>query len=253
MHPTRLALLALPALLPAVAAAQSPGGRPDKPPVTAGVGAIFPTTPYKGVKTPPATAVPFVNLNLGRFFLQGVTAGYRLTSHPQASTAAIVQPRFQSYNSNDSDYLEGMGDRNRTAEAGLSFSSRLGRFGFDAGVVSDLLDVHGGQEANAALAVRFGGPVVTVAPGVGVNWQSAELVDYYYGVRPQEARADRPAYAGSAAVNRYARLLVRYRFAKRWGVLGLAKVTRLDNAIYDSPLVNQRHVGSGVLAVTYSF
>lgn len=241
------------ALLAPAALAQAPGGGSGKPPVTVGMGAVFPTTPYKGVRTPPATAVPFVNLNLGRFFLQGVTAGYRLTAHPLASTAVVAQPRFQSYSSGDSDYLAGMGNRNRTAEAGLTFSSRWGRWQFSSRAVSDVLGVHEGQEVDAGLSVQFGGPGVTVAPGVGVSWQSAPLVDYYYGVRTGEARPDRPAYDGSAATNQYARLLVRYRFARRWAVLALGKVTRLDDAIHDSPLVNRRHVGSGVFALTYSF
>ncbi len=40
-----------------------------------------------------------------------------------------------------------------------------------------------------------------ILPSVGVVWQSSNMVDYYVGVTPEEARPGRPVFIGHSAVN----------------------------------------------------
>ena len=253
MKRARRAVAATATVLVAVAeASAAQSGRP-RPPVTVGAAVVASPSPYAGIDDPPLTAVPFVNFELGRFYLRGLEAGYRLWQRGPLSVAAVVQPRFQSYQAGDSPALAGMADRRRTAEGGARASVRLGRFEAGVRAVTDLLGRHGGQEITADVGWRLGGRQLSLSPSVGVIWESADFVDYYYGVRPGEATADRPAFEGDAATNRFVALAGRYRLTKRLGLFALVRHTWLDDTITDSPIVDSDTNYSGVLAVTYAF
>src|SRR5512140_3154130 len=45
-----------------------------------------------------------------------------------------------------------------------------------------------------------------LVPAIGIRWDNDLRVDYYYGVRQEEATADRPAYAGRKTSVEMARL-----------------------------------------------
>jgi len=252
LRPPLLAMLA-PALLPLVPTPATAQPARPRPPVTVGAAVVASPSPYAGVDEQPLTAVPFLNLELGRFYLRGLEAGYRLGERGPLSVAAVVQPRFQSYHGSDSPALAGMADRRRTAEGGLRARLRTGRFEAGLRAVGDLLGRHGGQEVTADVGVRLGGPDLTLSPSAGVTWQSADFVDYYYGVRDGEARPGRPAYTGEAATNRFVGASARLRLAKRWGVFALVRHTWLDDPITASPIVDSDTDSSGVLAVTFAF
>lgn len=234
--------------LAAGAAAQPPG----RPPVTAGLGVVASPSPYAGVDEPALTPVPFVNLELGRFYLRGIEAGLRLWDTDRLSLAVVVQPRFQSYDHGDSPDLAGMEARERTAEGGLRGRLQAGRYHAGLRAVTDLLGRHRGEEITADVGARLGGPRLGLSPSAGVTWESADFVDYYYGVRPAEARPDRPAYEGRAAANPFVGAGARLRLGGQWGLFAYVRHTWLDDAVTDSPIVDRDTVYSGVLAVTYA-
>ena len=247
--PRSAAVLAAALLMPGAALAPPPDQRP---PVTLGLAAVSSPSPYAGVDERPVTVVPFANFEAGRFYLRGLEAGYRLAEGEAFSAAAILQPRFQSYSPGDSPALDGMEARRRTAEGGLRAGVRLGRWKVGLRGVSDLLGRHDGQTVTFDAGVRLGGPRLGVTPSAGLQWQSANFVDYYYGVRASEARPDRPAYTGQAAFNPFLGASVRWRLGGRWGVFALARHAWLDSAITDSPIVDRGTDNSGVLALTYA-
>jgi len=247
----RLALLLAAGLAGAPAAGAQPA-RP-RPPVTAGLGVVAAPSPYAGVDAPDLTPVPFLNLELGRFYLRGVEAGYRLTQAGPLSLAAVVQPRLRNLHAGDSPALAGMETRRRTAEGGLRARLRAGRWHAGLRAVTDLLGRHDGQVVTAEAGVRLGGRRLSLSPTAGVEWQSTAFVDYYYGVRPAEARPGRPAYAPGSAANPFVGAAARMRLGGSWGLFGYLRHTWLDRAVTDSPIVDRSVVYSGVLAVTYAW
>ena len=84
-----------------------------------------------------------------------------------------------------------------------------------------------------------------MTPSLGVEWQNARLVDYYYGVRDSETGTDRPAYAGRDTVNVSAGLGSIYRLNRDWWLLGGLYVVRFGDGIGDSPIV--KHDGSALV------
>ncbi|SCY40685.1 MipA/OmpV family protein [Thiohalorhabdus denitrificans] len=242
-----ITLLALAA--PALCAAQGP---PGQPPVMVGMGVVASPSPYAGVSSN-LTPVPVVNLDLGRFKLRGIQAQYRLWGDRDFRLEAVARPRFQSFRAEDSPALAGMETRRRTAEAGLQLTRRLGPWRLRAQGVTDLLGRHDGQEVSVEVTYRLGGRRLSVSPGAGMEWASGPFVDYYYGVRPEEARAGRPAYTGTAAWNPYVALVGRARLTGRWGLFAYLRHSWLDDAITDSPIVDRSTSYSGILAISYAF
>ena len=242
-------------LAPGWAGAEQPGQGPParNAPVTTGAAIVASPSPYSGVSSN-LTPVPLLNLERGRFSLRGIQARYRLWQKSHGTLSAVVQPRLQSYDENDSPALAGMDSRRWTVEGGLRYSLQAGAWGFDLQGLTDLLGRHDGHEVTAGLDYRLVAlSRFQLSPGAGVVWQSAALVDYYYGVRPDEARPGRPAFAGKAALSPYASLVGRLRLVGRWGLLAYARHTWLDDAITDSPIVARDTSYSGVLAITYAF
>ncbi len=106
----------------------------------------------------------------------------------------------------------------------------------------DILNANRGDAASLRLSKNFNmNEDLRLTPSIGVEWQNSERVDYYYGVRPGEALAFRPAYAGTAAVNASAGLAGAYRLSRSWSLLGGVFTTRYGSGIVDSPIVTRRY------------
>ena len=221
-----------------------------RPPLTLGLGVVASPAPYAGVEDQSLTPVPFINMEGDRFYFRGLQAGYRFWKPDSITLSAILQPRLQSYTADDSDALAGMADRKRTLEGGLRLNWRKGPFQAELRTLTDLLDRHGGHSVTADTGLRLAGAGLSVTPAVGVTWQSRDFVGYYYGVRPGEARATRPPYSGTAALNPFIGTTIRYQLAGRWGLFTFLRHTWLDSAITDSPLVDTNTDISGGFAVT---
>jgi outer membrane protein len=80
-----------------------------------------------------------------------------------------------------------------------------------------------------------------ITPSFGATWDDAKRVDYYYGVRPEEALPDRPAYSGRDTTNLNAGLAGAFLLPRSWSLLGGVFTTRYGDGIVDSPIVTRRY------------
>jgi outer membrane protein len=99
----------------------------------------------------------------------------------------------------------------------------------------------------------FGRGRAGLFPSLGVIWQDADFVDYYAGVRPQEARSGRPAFEGSSVLNLGAGLRGYFKMTDRVRVVGLVRAERLDSDYEKSPIIDSRWGYFGLLALAYAF
>ncbi len=249
----RLCLLAAVTALALPAAAQGPPQ--DDFRWSLGAGVISSPRPYEGASNE-TRAIPLLELSYKRFYLQGIRAGYRLVDGDRVDVDLRVRAQFGGYEPSDSPKLAGMEERRETAEAGVAVEIGLGgRWGLELTAFADVLGRYGGGQASADLGWgnvwgrgRFG-----LFPSVGLVWQSSELIDYYAGVRPEEARPDRPAFEGRSALNLDAGVTGFWRVAPRWRVTAVAQLQRLANEFEDSPIVDRRWGYFGLLGLTYEF
>lgn len=246
-------LLALALVLAVPAAAQGP------PPQTGlrwslGLGAVSSPKPYKGADAD-IMPIPFLELSYKRFYFQGIRFGYKLVDGAELDLDVRGRYRFAGYSPDDSPYLAGMAERQGTVDGGLALEWRRGRFGVAASVFADLLGRSNGVETgvDVSWAQPFADRKLLVTPSVGLEWQGAGLVDYYYGVRPEEALPGRPAYEGEAMLTTRAALSLLWRASARVAVIALVRADRLDDDVRDSPIVDQSRAVFAMAGFTYRF
>ncbi|HYG61322.1 MAG TPA: MipA/OmpV family protein [Thermoanaerobaculia bacterium] len=234
------------------AVAQPPS---DRPQFALGIAAISSPEPYEGADAD-ILVVPAVSFSYKRFYFRGIVAGYRLWESGELSADLIARARarFGGYDEDDSPALEGMESRRKSADGGIELQWERERLlGVRLTPTTDLLDRSGGQQVTLDVYSpwRFG--PVRVEPGVGVEWQSEDLVNYYYGVRPEEARPGRPAFEPGSAVNLTAGVFVFTPVSRRLLLQTFLRYERLDSDIEESPIVDEGGALTAFAALSYAF
>lgn len=222
--------------------------------------------PYKGkdAEVYPYPAAVFV---YDRFYFAIDTAGCRLlanqrTENPAPGTTllyldAIAKWRSDGYDSADSDALRGMHDRHETVDAGGEFGV-AGDWGSVAtSLVTDITDQHNGQEFQVKYGKQFENAFdikgLKITPSAGLAWQNHNLVNYYYGVRPDEVRTGRPAYKPGEAVNWLTGIDGTYQLGDRWTLFAGITIFWLDDEIRNSPIVSKDYAISFIGGAMYKF
>ncbi|NTV29282.1 MAG: MipA/OmpV family protein [Candidatus Omnitrophica bacterium] len=219
-----------------------------------GVGVLTSTSPYHGVGTRVMT-LPLVVWDHKGFYIKGEEFGYRLYKEKPLKVSVMVSPRLMGYHSSDSDALQGMEDREMSLDAGVraEWAGPWPGGVLSAKVVSDVLSRSRGQEAELRLAEELKGEIWHFTPAVGVRVQSSRLTDYYYGVRAEEVRADRPEYRPGAAVNYFAEAMLSCGVARNWIMVIKGGAMSPDSCIRRSPIVERDVFLTGLAAVVRRF
>ncbi len=220
--------------------------------VFVGGGAVISSKPYDGVDSK-VYPIPMFGYEGERLYLRGISGGYRLFKHGGWSIGPMVRPRFEGYEADDSDALRGMDDRDLTLDGGVNLEARTKWGLFGAMFLTDVLGEHDGQEFEASYTVLFPYAGFTFIPSVALRWRSDDLVDYYYGVKRNEARAGRPAYTPSDTLDPVIRLAVRRELTDHWGLLLGFQYEWLSEEISDSPIVDDDTAFSVLVGATYTF
>jgi outer membrane protein len=230
-----------------------PAGGPP-PGWGAGVAVLAANSPYRD-SNPLVLPIPMVTYVGDRFSWMGPRASWRLGRVAGVRVSAVATYQFAgAFSRGDSDYFDGMRDPKGTLEGGLEIQSRLpGGLRGQASVKSDLLGIHNGQEAAMTLSRGWTVGAWTISPGLGLTSLSGNMVRYYFGVRPGEARPDRPAYSPGATVNGGPRLTLNWQLNERVGVFSLCSVDFLGDEITGSPLVEEEKIFSTLTALVYRF
>lgn len=217
-----------------------------------GAGAVYSNGLYEGADDE-FIGAPFIYLEKGQFFIKVRTAGYRLYQDELLALDVIGQWRFDGYDEDDSDFLEGMDDREMTIDGGAALTVFDGWGQTTVSYVGDMLSRHSGQELSINYSKTFTCGKWSITPGVGVRYFSSSLGDYYYGVQPDEAIAGRPAYDVHDTWNPYVGTLVGYQFNEQWSVRTSARYTMLDDDIEDSSIVEDGYDLLMMFGVVYNF
>lgn len=148
----------------------------------------------------------------------------------------------------------GILDRDPSVDAGLNLTWRLEPLVLGASWLGDALGRSHGQTAN----LRLSWPIRlserwTTTPGVAVEWQDGDMVDYYYGVTAAETVGGAPLYTGTGATNLRAGWALGYKLSRQWRLSGGVSYTHLGTGLADSPLVSQPDNLLVYAAVSWSF
>lgn len=217
-----------------------------------GIGVAAQSPPQQGIDTQ-VVVLPFPSYEGEHLSLGFGTIGYALTSSERFRFAVEGQLRFDGYDPDESQALAGLEERDATLDAGFSFTA-MNDWGIASfKVMADALGVHKGYEISASYQYPMQFKHWTLIPSIGLNFPSAELVEYYYGVRPTEVIDGRPAYSGKSVVNVTVGLSVMYALASNWEIVGGAEYTRLGEGITDSPIIAEDSEVIAYTALVYRF
>lgn len=189
-----------------------------------------------------------------RVFLQSNRLGLKLDETPDRRFELFLGYRFEGFPYDRIPAsLAGMDKRGPGADLGLSYQHRgaggtlFGEILHDAGGGSNGTEMRAGYSYDWALGDLQLKPQITLAA------RSANLNNYYYGVRPSEATAARPAYEPGSGVNTELGLSALYRLSERWRLIGGVSATRWASGVRASPIVENRTQLAGLVGLAYNF
>jgi len=254
MRPTLLALAAA-ALFVSLPAHAQQGGPEDPRGWSAGIGAAWSPSAYRSYRNR-AWPVPTFAYEGERFFVRGPGVGYRLVDGNGFDLNAVVSLHPQRYRAKDARdaQLRQLDDRDFSAVAGLDARWR-GPWGtVGASLKTDVTGHGGGLVGDLNYAYPLPSGRVTWIPIVGVEYASADMNDYYYGIDAREAaRSGLDRYQAGSSLSPYVSISARIQVTPRWTATVGVRALRLDGEVTDSPMVG-RSTATGYLAsLNYDF
>ena len=219
-----------------------------------GAGVIGRSSPYVGSDTTVLQPIPAITYNGERLQWLGPTVQYGLVGTGWWRLAASASYRIGVYEEDDSPALSGLGDRDSTLMAGLGF-----RFDIPGGVKlllryeHDVLDRIGGGAATARISKGFQAGWLRIAPQLQVNWLSADLTNYDFGVPPSAATPARPAYSTGSSISYEAGFASFIELTEEWRIILSLSAEFLPDEVEASPIVAEDRVVKGFAAITYVF
>lgn len=219
-----------------------------------GLGVISSPRPYVDADNE-TQVIPLVELSYKRFYIRGISTGFHLVDSDTFELDLEARVQFAGLEEDDSPFLEGMEDRDETVELGIVASRSFGQWELQGSVHADALGRSDGVSARVTLGWSkiFGRGKAGIFPSVGLVWQNGDLIDYYAGVRPEEARPGRPAYTADSAINAEAGVRYFYRFTPRVSALVLIQGEHLAGEFEDSPIIEDSWGYFALAGLTYTF
>ncbi|TCV92891.1 outer membrane protein [Luteibacter rhizovicinus] len=257
---SHLGLLILAGALPQLSHADEPvplsqKQKEDAPHWGLGVGIAAQQQPYRGVGSK-VTPFPLVTYQSKWISLFGNTLSLKA---PKFSDNFSVSLRASfalgdGYKASDSSYLQGMRRRNGSIWIGPAANWHNDWFDMAVSWSADASGESKGQQAAVSFQKDFTiSPLFQITPYLGATWLDKKYVDYYYGVRPEEVRANRAAYVGGSTVNTRAGVRVGYKLSEHQHLIFDVGATMLGSKIKDSPLVDSSSVPTVAFGYFYAF
>ena len=240
---TKLKLLALGVLIATSAGVAHAEGKFS---LGAGVGVV--EHPYKDYDTD-VYPVPVINYEGDNFWFRGLGGGYYPVSYTHLTLPTIASDVYKRQHQ-----MRHLDDRKSTMMAGLSYA-HFTQYGYlRTTLAGDTLDNSNGIVWDMAWLYRYTNGGLTVTPGIGVQWNSENQNEYYYGVsRKESARSGLRGYNPNDSWSPYLELSASYNFLGDWSVYGTARYTRLSDEVTDSPMVDKSWTGLISTGITYKF
>jgi outer membrane protein len=219
-----------------------------------GVGVIFRSSPYRDYNGTVSQVIPAITYNGDRLQIFGPKVVLGLAGSGKLRLAAIGRYRIGVYDEEDSDFLQGMGDREDTFMAGLAIQAELpGGLDMSASYEHDVLHRIGGGEARLEFGKSLQAGIFRFFPAIAFNWTSSELSNHDFGVSDNQATAERPAYYLDDVYSVEAGLGFFIEITRDWLVIMNVAAESLSNDVNASPIVSEDYVIKGFAAVNYVF
>lgn len=146
-----------------------------------------------------------------------------------------------------------LAERDFAANSGVEFLYSHAWGNLQGQLLTDVSGVHNGQSAWFAYSYPWYTRSSQFNLSLGLEYKSAKLTDYYYGVRPSESIQGRPAYRAGSGTNRVLRFSASHELSERWRVVGVMEREYLSEAIRNSPIIERGEVNTVFVGLYYQF
>ncbi|MCX7173356.1 MAG: MipA/OmpV family protein [Proteobacteria bacterium] len=224
-------------------------------PGSAGLGVVMRSSqsPYIGAGQR-NDLVPLYLYEGERIFLHASRGGLKLMNDGNTRMEVFLDYRFEGFPYDRiPPSLAGMQARGPTADLGIAARYRAGPGAFGIEFVHDALGITKGSEMRLSYSADWANGRMHIRPAVSVSARSAALNNYYYGVRPQEATALRPAYEPGAGTSTWMGLYGDYDLSEGWRVLIGVGANRFSSNVRNSPIVQNGSQPEIHLGLAYDF
>ncbi|HQR97299.1 MULTISPECIES: MipA/OmpV family protein [unclassified Polaromonas] len=189
-----------------------------------------------------------------RVFLHGSRAGLKLFDEETQRVDLFLDQRFEGYADDRlPPSLAGMAERGSGLDAGVSYRYRQPWGTLQAEYLQDVSRFSKGSELRLSYSYDWRSGRLALRPSLTVSVRNARLNNYYYGVRPDEATATRPAYEPGSGINTTLGLYGTYELSEGWRLLGGITRTVLDGKVKASPIVGRSAQTAVFLGAAYDF
>lgn len=221
-----------------------------------GAAALVTPDPYIGYKSK-VWPVPMLGYEGDSFYFRGLSAGYYLWNDAtdKLSLTAFYSPLHFRAKDSDDARLKKLDNRNATLMAGVSWQHDMADFGALRMILAgDTLDNSNGITWDNGWLYRYTLSRWLITPALGIQWNSANHNNYYYGVSSDESRrSGLSTWDAGSSWNPYVELTVNYAITDNLSVYGMGRYVRPGKAIKDSPMVDSSWTGALLTGVTYKF
>ena len=189
-----------------------------------------------------------------RLFLHASRVGVKLFKDETQRVDLFLDQRFEGFpDDRIPPSLAGMAERGAGLDAGVSYRYRQPWGTVQAEFLRDAGDFSKGSEVRLSYAYDWRSGRLALRPSLTLSARDAKLNNYYYGVRPGEATATRPAYAPGSGINTSVGLYASYDVSERWRLLGGVSWTALDSKVRASPIVQKGSQTALFFGAAYDF
>jgi len=187
-------------------------------------------------------------------YLHSYRAGLKFDLGSDKRVAAFLSHRLESFPvERIPSSLAGMSRRTPETDFGLSYEQRFEWGNAFGEVLRDVSGHSDGTEWRLGAGTERRRGRLKLAPYLMLAGRNARLNDYYYGVNPSEAAADRPAYQPGGSVNGTLGLNAWYDLTARWHFLAGVSSTLWTGGVRRSPIVEDRVQLTAFGGLAYEF
>ena len=183
--------------------------------------------------------VPLYLYNGKFIFARGTAGGVHLFRNDNVELNVLLRYRFQKLDPDRNEFYEGINERKQSLDGGVELRFRGGWGELNLNYLTDTLNRHNGQSAEAAYHYNFDRGAFSFSPFIGWAWNSDKLTNYYFGVSEEEARPDRAAYTPGETQWINFGLNTSWQIGSRINLFANVGFGSVDTAVAESPLVEE--------------
>lgn len=149
--------------------------------------------------------------------------------------------------------LDDISSRKWSLDGGLRWQHQLAIGTVSASIKTDVSGVHNGQQLDFTYRFNWQHNQWRFGLSPGISWKSQKLLDYYYGIGPEDNVGLEYLYQAEAGWQPQLEFNTIYPIAENWQLLLKLGYQWLNKGMYQSPLVKDKKVQSFFLGVTHQF